>query len=103
MAKLTTTYFRVHVANQLLESISETAPSTYYLFTSQSRPWDDEMAIPDPSESGTAASDTYERIIFGKRVVANDACVMAPRWNWEYGTVFDMYDDADADLSLIHI
>ena len=97
MARLTTTFFKVHVANQLLESISETAPSTYYAYVSQSRPWEGEDT-PDPEESGTAASDTYEGMVFGKRVTVSDACIMAPRYDWISGQVYSMYDDDDPDL-----
>jgi hypothetical protein len=33
-------------------------------------------------------------MLFVKRIQANDAVLMAPRYNWALGTVYDQYDDA---------
>ena len=92
--------FKTHLIDQLIESVNEPSNTVYYAF------------IGNHSETGVQADDvvapteklqdinveTYRNMIFGKRLTADDFSIMVPRYDWTSGTVYDQYDDTDANL-----
>lgn len=98
-SKLITTSYRNHVVDQVLESVSEVSNTAYYLFAGKHTQYDDgDSTVETPVESDLYIDSVYSNMIFGKRVSANDVQKVITRHDWESGTAFAQYDDADDDL-----
>lgn len=98
--QLITNYFRLHHVKQFIESISETANSVYYVFTGRHMPYaGGDSTVPDVLNTTQETLYTsYDEMLFGKRVSANDVIEMVPRHTWTTNTVYTSYR-SDADLS----
>ena len=66
----------------------------YYFFVSRTQEWADEEDPEQPIDSVSYSNTSHRNMLFVKRIQANDAVLMAPRYNWALGTVYDQYDDA---------
>jgi hypothetical protein len=66
----------------------------YYFFVSRTLEWTDEEDPEQPIDSVSYSNTSHRNTLFVKRIQANDAVLMAPRYNWALGTVYDQYDDA---------
>lgn len=100
MTKIITSKFRSHVADQFIESFSESANNIYYLAAGRHVTYpqgDEEIPSPEDSEF-TTGIDAYDQIVFGKRVLPTDVSKMIPRYNWTSNTTYAMYDDTDGEL-----
>lgn len=96
--QIVTKKFHVDNAESFVESI-EQGESAYYMFAARSAPFVQSDQVPDPIDSVDAATfNIYEDMVFGKRVNVTDVSFMVPRHDWAVDTVFDMYDDLDANL-----
>lgn len=101
MAKqLITDYFRLHTAKQLRESITEAANTVYYIFVGKHTPYaNGDSIVPEPTNSvQEVVVDSYRNMIFGKRIGADDAKIMVPRYDWTTNTVYSTYR-SNTDLS----
>lgn len=98
--RLVTKLFKTHMARQLVESVSEQANTAYYMFAGKHTQFpagDTEVATPvDTTQS--LYIDTYENMLFGKRITTNDVKYMISRNNWTSNTVYTMYEHDNADL-----
>ena len=70
----------------------------YYFFVSRTLEWDEnpphgEENPEQPVDSVSYSNTSHRNTLFVKRINANDAVLMAPRYNWALGTVYDQYDD----------
>lgn len=97
MTSLLTTNYKLHVAQQLLESINEQSNTAYYIYVAEHVPRNGAITTPDDSVRGTTV-DVYRNMIFGKRVAQSDAALMIRNIPYELNKEFAMYDDLDADL-----
>lgn len=97
---LISNYFKLHNANQFKESINETANSTYYVFAARHLPYPNGDDNPSAIVNSVDASlyTPYDEMLFGKRVNANDVCIMTKRINYESGTIYQPYRET-TDLS----
>lgn len=102
--KLVTINHRLHVARQILESVSEPANTAYYVFFGNHLDYANNDVIPQPVDSVNEIVDVYNNMIFGKRLTSNDLKLMIPRNNYTSNKVYDMYDDMDgaANVSLFN-
>lgn len=92
-----TNNFKLHAARQFMESIAETANNSYYLFAAKHKAFT--TSTPTPYDTVKAQSvDIYRDMMYGKRVANTDLCMVIDRYNWESGTVYDIYDDDDKNL-----
>ena len=66
----------------------------YYFFVSRTLEWEDEEDPEQPIDSVSYSNTSHRNTLFVKRIQASDAVLMAPRYNWTLGTVYDQYDDA---------
>jgi hypothetical protein len=84
---------------QVLESISESANSSYYLFVAEHAPRAN-SSIPEVSEDLRSVSiEPYRNMIFGKRVTETDVALMVRRIPYVSNTAYAMYDDEDPLLA----
>lgn len=99
MASIVTSKFRVHNAQQFVESFSEAANTTMYLFVGKNTAFPDDNSPPTPVNSTANIEFTPWRDMFGaKRVQSTDVTHAIERYNWTSGTVYDAYDDQDTNL-----
>ncbi len=98
--RLVTKLFKTHMARQLVESISETANTAYYMFAGKHTQFpagDTEITTPvDTTQS--LYIDAYENMLFGKRITTSDVKYMINRNNWTSNTVYSMYEHDNSDL-----
>jgi hypothetical protein len=89
-----------HVAQQLIESITEPANNVYYIAASKHTVYDDgDDSIPTPFDSEKEVTiDPYKEIIFGKKITSADVSMMVPRYTWTSNTVYAIYDHEDSNL-----
>lgn len=99
MTKLITSEFRTHIADQFIESFDESANTIYYMFAARSLPYENEALVPDPgADLVSRFYDIYKEMVFGKKILSPDVCSMIRNITWTTGTVYDIYDDTDANL-----
>ena len=99
MASIVTSKFRVHNAQQFVESFSEAANTTMYMFVGKNTTFPDDNNPPTPVNSTANIEFTPWRDMFGaKRVQSTDVTHAVERYNWTSGTVYDAYDDQDTNL-----
>jgi len=99
MASIVTSKFRVHNAQQFVESFSETSNTVMYLFVGKNTAFPDDNNPPTPVNSTANIEFTPWRDMFGaKRIQSTDVTHAIERYNWTSGTVYDAYDDQDTNL-----
>jgi len=92
MARLVTTKFKIHNAEQFIESLSETSATNLYLFIGKVQEWDDENAPPMPNEAVANTLYSYwDQMIAAKKVTSADVKHVITRRNWESNTAYITY------------
>ena len=104
MTSLLTINHHINEVNTYVESV-EHANNTYYMFVSRPQPWanssggNDDTAVQVANDSVVQVQlDTYNDIMFGKKIEPTDINHVAPRYNWTSNTVYSRYDQSDANL-----
>jgi len=104
MAAIITNKFRIHNAEQFVESFSEASGNTYYLAIGRSQPFATSTR-PDlrtenegtdsgpltPADSIQEQFYSYDDFLSAKRITNTDISYVIARRNWTTGTVYDMY------------
>ena len=99
MASLVTSKFRVHNAQQFVESFSEAANTVMYLFVGKNTAFPDDNNPPTPVNSTANIEFTPWRDMYGvKRIQSSDVSHAIPRYNWTTSTVYTAYDDQSTSL-----
>ena len=99
MTAIITEKFRLHNASQFVESFSEAANSTYYLFIGKSMPFTagtsggTDTAPPTPADSVSNEFYSWDSMLAAKKIASTDVTNALPRTNWTNNTIFDRYDD----------
>ena len=84
MARLVTTKFKIHNAEQFIESLSETSATNLYLFIGRVQEWTDENSPPAPTEAVANTLYSYwDQMIAAKKVTSADVKHVITRRNWE--------------------
>jgi len=98
--KLVPAEFKTHIIDQLIESVTERANTSYYAFIGDHETVASTLEeVNPPLETvNKLNSEVFRNMIFGKRINSNDMRFMIKRNNWESGTVFEMYDDQKQEL-----
>lgn len=65
----------------------------FYMFASRAISWDDDTSPDIPRDSEFYQSQYRHDMLFVKRIQAADAVLLAPRYDWVTGTIYDQYDD----------
>jgi len=100
MTAIITEKFRLHQASQFVESFTESAASTYYLFIGKSMPFTSgttggtDNSPPTPADSVSGEFYSWDAMLAAKKISSTDISNAVPRVNWVNNTVFDMYDDS---------
>ena len=99
MSKLVTTNYKLHVASQLVESVSEVANTAYYLYVGNHVPYSNATIPVANNNEKSVLIDPYRNMIMGKRVGVNDISLMIRNVPYVSNTVYEMYDDITDNLS----
>jgi hypothetical protein len=90
-------------ASTFLRSITfsgiDPAAGVYYAVIGNVNPYPNEPTpiLPEDNEQ-FLQYEAHRRFIGGKKITAEDASHVAPRYNWTSGTVYSMYRDTDEDM-----
>ena len=92
--------FKTHLAEQMVESISERDNTVYYSFVGDNVTEGTTLGdISQPTSSNRDINiNTFRNMIFGKKLTKADMKIMIKRYNWTSGTVYTQYDDIDQDI-----
>tara|TARA_E500000178_G_scaffold313709_1_gene331354 strand:- start:349 stop:1848 length:1500 start_codon:yes stop_codon:yes gene_type:complete len=99
MTAIITEKFRLHNASQFVESFSESASSTYYLFIGKSMPYTagttggTDTSPPVPADAVSNEFYSWDSMLAAKKISSTDVSNALPRHNWVNNTVYDRYDD----------
>ncbi len=104
MAAIITNKFRINNAEQFVESFSETAATTYYLFIGRPHAWatdadpqgvsvdeGTDTAPPTPYDTMGAEFYAWDDMIGMKKIASTDVSYVIPRRDWTTGTTYDYY------------
>ena len=98
MSKLITNNIRLFNVDQFIESFSEPNFNIYYFFVGNSLPFANDLNPPTLYDNvKTNFIEAYENMIYGKRITSSDVVQLAPRHDWQSGTVYKKYIDDDED------
>ena len=104
MPAIITNKFRIHNAEQFLESFTEASPNIYYLGIGKPQPFATNTRPDGRTENG--GSDTipitpadsigeefysYDDLLAIKKILSSNVSTVIPRRNWTTGTVYDYY------------
>ena len=105
MAAIITNKFRINNAEQFVESFSETAATTYYLFIGRAHSWATDADVqgnsinegtdaspPTPNDDVQSEFYNFDDMIGAKLISSSDVSHVIPRRNWTTGTTYDMYE-----------
>ena len=105
MAAIITNKFRINNAEQFVESFSETAATTYYLFVGRSHSWASDVdaqgntiaegtdaSPPTPNDDVASEFYNYDDMLGAKLIASTDVTHCIPRRNWTTGTTYDRYE-----------
>lgn len=99
MGSIVTSKFRVHNAEQFVESFAEAANTIMYLFIGKATAFTDDNDPPTPVNSTANIEFTPWRDMYAaKRVQSTDVTHAVPRVDWSSGTVYEEYDDQNTSL-----
>jgi hypothetical protein len=97
MSAIITEKFRQHNANQFVESFTEAAASTYYLFLGKATAFSStttggsDSSPPTPGDSPQEEFRAWDSMLGAKIITSSDIKYAVPRRNWANGTTYDMY------------
>jgi len=92
MPRLITDKFKIHVAEQIVESISEIDPTNLYLFIGKTDGWSDEDNPPAPTSSIANTSYNYwNDMLSAKKVTPADIKHIIPRISWSFDSNYFAY------------
>ncbi len=88
--------FKNALKKSLLDSLYNEIKSnsnSYYYFLAKSDSWDNEELPPTVTDTIANEVNTRNNIVFLKKITVNDLAFIIPRRNWDYGVIFDAYDN----------
>ena len=98
MPNLVTNKFKIHNAEQFIESLSETSATYLYLFIGNVESWTDENVAPAPTDSVANTSyDYWKSMIAAKKLSSSDVSHIIPRINWQSSTSYVAYNQKNND------
>lgn len=97
MSAIITEKFRLHNAEQFLESFSEDSANNYYMFIGKSTPYStsttggDDNTPPVPNDDVVNEYRCWDAMLAAKLISSTDVGYVVPRKTWTNNTTFDMY------------
>jgi len=83
-------------AKEFYQSLTDpNSDDSYYMFFGRSKPWDGD--VPAVVDTIKEQNEAKRNILFYQKIIPSDVSLVAPRYNWQSGIVYDQYED---DVSL---
>ena len=99
MPNIVTNRFKIHNAEQFVESLSETTATNLFVFVGRVETWTDDTDPPAPNDSVANTSfDYFKSMIAAKKITSGDVSHITPRINWESNTNYTAYSDTNSEL-----
>jgi hypothetical protein len=99
MPAIATSKFRVHNAEQFLEAFSEANDTKMYFYIGGVSAFVDDANPPTPTnDTSSIEFSPWSDMYAAKRVQSTEVVQVIDRYNWTANTVYDQYDDVDADI-----
>ena len=92
MASVRSKDFGIFVAKQFRDSVSGSSGANLYLTFGKVQPWTNDSNPPQANTSDANIYETWNNMVGGKRLTANDIRHVVPRFNWSNNTVYTEYD-----------
>jgi hypothetical protein len=95
MATVNQNDLRIKNAKNMLASLNgDTEPSSAeaYVFVGRPTAWPNDNAPPVPTNNFREFYNTYDQMLSLKRITDLDAYPMLPRYKWQSGTTYDIYN-----------
>lgn len=97
MAVLTIKHYNDSI-DSFVKNITDSSKS-YYIFIGKPDPWPDEQNPPAANTSIHEYQQTiYDDLVYGKKIGQYDVAYMIPKHVWTSNTIYDRYDQNDANL-----
>ena len=93
MASVHSKNLEIFHARSFIDSIQDPNRANVYFTFGRPIPWANERDPDDPTTSVESYIDVWRNMIGGKKIKGSDVCLCIPRFNWTFGTVYDVYDD----------
>jgi hypothetical protein len=101
MPAIKTPAFRRFIAEQIIESVSETTSSKLYLSVGRPGEWANDAAPDTPINSVDEKRGIWNNMHFMKRITGNDMALVVRRVNWTSNTAYDAYNHG-SDLNSLN-
>ena len=99
MSLLITNNMRLFSIEHFIESFTEENFNIYYCFIGAPLPFSDDNNPPEIQDNTqTVLVDSYDNMLYGRRVTANDVIRVVPRYDWVTGTVYTKYTHTATNL-----
>lgn len=84
---------RSKFATEFFQSLTDPkSDDDYYMFYGRAKPWETEQT-PTTVDTIKEQNDAKRNIIFYQKIIPSDVSLVAPRYNWTSGVVYDQYED----------
>ena len=99
MPNLVTKKFKIHNAEQFVESLSEIDATTLFFFIGKVDSYTDDTIVPAPTDSfSNTHYDYWNQMIACKKINPSEVSHVIPRYNWRYGTSYSAYNHTNNSL-----
>lgn len=99
MSKLISNDLRLFNVEQLVESFSEPNFNIYYLFVGNSVPYEQDNSPPILYDNPQNLNiESYNKMLYGKRLTSSDVSLMVKRHDWSTGVVYSKYSHDKTNL-----
>lgn len=90
---------RLFNIENFIESFTEDNFNIYYCFIGAPLPFSDDFNPPEIQDNTqTVLVDSYDTMLYGRRITANDVVRVVPRYDWHTGTVYTKYTHTATNL-----
>lgn len=96
--KLLTNDYKLHIARQFQESLTETSNTAYYLFLGAHVPRTDQEVPDVQNNEKSTIIDVYRDMIMGKRISNEDVSLVVRNVPYVANTIYEMFDDTVNDI-----
>ena len=93
MADILSYSLRSTFAKEFYQSLTDPKSNDkYYMYYGRPQVWDDDV-VPLVKDTIKEQNDAKRNIMFYNLITPTDVYLVAPRYNWESGTIYDQYED----------
>ena len=100
MASIYTKSTQIFNAENFKASVGDASEPYVYFTFGKVDAWSSEVAPPQANSSVETFNQVWKNMMGAKKIVGNDVRLAIRRFDWVSGTVYDEYDDSEANLDM---